>query len=102
MPGAEYRRSSTDTYEKARTEYLHAIHPYSHSITPAHMSRSRGGTPRRRTFPRERRLSLVVDCVTDGVVDFEPLETVSLKGVVEPVALFLADRAASQRSSSPP
>jgi adenylate cyclase len=43
----------------------------------------------------------VVDCVTDGVV-FEPLETVSLKGVAEPVALFLADRAASQRSSSPP
>jgi hypothetical protein len=35
-----------------------------------------------------------MDCVTDGSVHFEPMATVPLKGVANPVALFIASRGA--------
>lgn len=37
----------------------------------------------------------VADHESDGTIQFEPLESVSLKGVAHPVALFLASRVAS-------
>jgi adenylate cyclase len=42
----------------------------------------------------------VVGHVTGEVIDFESLETVSLKGLAQPVELFLATRAAARRSTS--